>query len=117
MNSTIRYLGAALTVLLISGAVSSQAETLQDAVGHMLLTNPELRSIGYNRLARNEEVKQAEAGYGPVFDLSSSIGVLKEDHPIEDSLWPQSTKLSLQQNVFRGFAELLANRLEAVVTL
>lgn len=105
MNSLIRFLGAAFSVLLIWGAASSQAETLQDAVGHMLLTNPELRSIGYNRLARDEEVKQAEAGYGPILDVSSSVGVLKEDHPIEDSLWPQSTRLTLQQNVFRGFAD------------
>jgi adhesin transport system outer membrane protein len=105
MNSIFRYLGTALSVLLIWGAGDSKAETLQDAVGHMLLTNPEVRAIGYNRLARDEEVKQAEAGYGPTLDFLTSYGVEGQDHPVEDHTWPRSTVLSLRQNVFRGFAD------------
>ncbi|MBW2485376.1 MAG: TolC family outer membrane protein [Deltaproteobacteria bacterium] len=108
MNSISRYVGTLLLVILvwgIWGAGNSQSETLQDAVGHMLFTNPEVRAIGYNRLAREEEVKQAVAGYGPILDISTSYGVLGQDHPVEDHTWPRSTKLTLQQNVFRGFAD------------
>jgi len=106
MKLTFRYLGAALAVLLIWGVASSQAETLQDAVGHMLLTNPELRSIGYNRLARDEEVKQAEGNYGPTLDFTTSWGAQNLDNVNgEDHTWPTSTSIALRQNVFRGFAD------------
>ena len=107
MNSIFRYLGAALSLLLVWGTVSAQAETLQDAVGHMLLTNPEVRAVGYNRLAKDEEVKQAMAGYAATLDISTSFGVQgKENNLIgEDHVWPKSTVLRLNQNVFRGFAD------------
>jgi len=107
MNSVFRYLGVVLAVLLVAGIVSAQAETLQDAVGHMLLTNPEVRAIGYHRLARDEEFKQALAGFSPTLDLSSSYGVAEKENNVidEDHVWPRSTVLRLNQNVFRGFAD------------
>jgi outer membrane protein, adhesin transport system len=105
MNSICRYLGGALSLLLILGAVNLQAETLQDAVGHMLLTNPEVRSLGYNRLARDEQVKQALAGFAATLDVSSSLGITGTDYPVEDHVWPKQTVLSLRQNIFSGFTD------------
>jgi len=105
MKTIGRYLGGIFSMLLILGAINLQAETLQDAVGHMLLTNPEVRSIGYNRLARDEQVKQAQAGFAATLDASSSLGITGTDYPVEDHTWPKQTVLSLRQNIFRGFTD------------
>ena len=104
MKSTLRYTGLIFVGVLIWGVGNLQAETLQDAVYYMLQTNPEIRAQSFNRLARNEEVTQARAGYWPTVDISYSAGYLNEDQPIDDTTWPNSTILSLRQNVFQGFA-------------
>jgi len=78
---------------------------LQDAVQYMLQTNPEIKSLAYNRLARDQEIIQARAGYLPILDVSYAAGVEDQYHPFDDTTWPQSTILSLRQNVFRGFAD------------
>lgn len=105
MRSIFRYLGLVVTGALIFGAGHAQAETLQDAVQYMLQTNPEIKSLAYNRLARDQEIKQAQAGYLPIIDIAYGAGVEDQKHPIDDTTWPQSTILSLRQNVFRGFAD------------
>lgn len=104
MKSILRYAGILAFGVVIWGAGNSQAETLQDAVHYMLQTNPEIRAISFNRLARDEEVKQAQAGYWPTLDVSYSYGVNDQDHPDNDTSWPKSTVLSLRQNIFHGFA-------------
>ena len=63
MKSILRFSGLIVFWVLIWGVGNSQAETLQDAVHYMLQTNPEIRAISFNRVARDEEVKQAKAGY------------------------------------------------------
>lgn len=105
MKSTARFLGIVTTGILLFGSGYAQAETLQDAVQHMLQTNPEIKALAYNRLARDQEVTQARAGYLPTLDLSYSAGVVDQTNPFDDTTTPQSTVLSLRQNVFRGFAD------------
>lgn len=105
MKLTVRYLGALTLGALIAGTGSAHAETLQEAVHYMLQTNPDVKSIAYNRLARGEEVKQARAGYLPSLDISYGAGIVDQDNPFDDTSYPQSTVLSLRQNVFRGFAD------------
>ena len=105
MKLTVRYLGALTLGALIAGTGSAHAETLQEAVHYMLQTNPDVKSIAYNRLARDEEVKQARAGYLPSLDISYGAGIVDQDNPFDDTSYPQSTVLSLRQNVFRGFAD------------
>jgi adhesin transport system outer membrane protein len=105
MKLTVRYLGALTLGALIAGTGSAHAETLQDAVHYMLQTNPDVKSIAYNRLARGEEVKQARAGYLPSLDISYGAGIADQNNPFDDTSYPQSTVLSLRQNVFRGFAD------------
>ncbi len=105
MKLTVRYLGALTLGALIAGTGYAHAETLQEAVHYMLQTNPDVKSIAYNRLARDEEVKQARAGYLPSLDISYGAGIVDQNNPFDDTSYPQSTVLSLRQNVFRGFAD------------
>ncbi len=106
MKSILRYLGLMVLGVLIWGAGNSQAETLQDAVHYMLQTNPEIRAVTWNRLARDEEVKQARARYLPTLDGLYSAGVEDLDNisPFDGKTYPNSTVLLLRQNVFEGFA-------------
>ena len=105
MKPTVRYLGIVIIGSLISVTGYAQAETLQEAVHYMLKTNPEIKAIAYNRLARDEEFRQARAGYLPSLDISYGAGIADQNNPIDDTTYPQSTRLSLRQNVFRGFAD------------
>ena len=105
MGITVRYLSVLIIGVLISGTGYAQAETLQDAVHHMLQTNPEIKSLAYNRLARDQQITQARAGYLPSIDISYGFGVEDQTDPFDDTNWPESTILSLRQNVFRGFAD------------
>ena len=85
------------------GGGSARGETLQDAIRFTLQTNPEIKAISYNRLARDQEVIQAKGGYFPTLDASYSTGknrqmdALATDPTISE---PSSTVLSLRQNVF-----------------
>ena len=98
-----------LSTLLIGGVMifwgsSIQAETLQEAVEAMLQTHPEVRSAAYNRLGRDEEVRQAKSGYLPKVDFIAGYGYREIQEPEEDSLSPQQYNLSLRQNIFTGLA-------------
>jgi len=105
MKSMLRYTGLVFFGVLIWGVGNLQAETLQDAVYYMLQTNPEIRAVSFNRLARDEEVKQARSGYWPTVDVSYSNGTTEwKSSPIDGKTSPESTLLSLRQNIFQGFA-------------
>ncbi|MFC1837594.1 TolC family outer membrane protein [Thermodesulfobacteriota bacterium] len=107
MKLLLRFSGFIILGFLVWGAENSKAETLQDAVHYMLQTNPEIRAQSFNRLARDEEVKQARAGYLPTFDASYTYGFNDQSQldPTRDGeSWPRSTVLSLRQNIFQGFA-------------
>lgn len=98
-----------LSTMLIGGVVifgggTIQAETLQEAVEAMLQTHPEVRSAAYNRLGRDEEVRQAKSGYLPKLDFIAGYGYREIQEPEEDSLSPQQYTLSLRQNIFTGLA-------------
>jgi adhesin transport system outer membrane protein len=88
---------------MIWGVGQTRAETLQDAVHYMLQTHPQVRAQSWNRLARDEEVKQARADYLPTLDVQYSLGYNDEDEPDNITSHPKQTVLSLRQNVFRGF--------------
>lgn len=98
-----------LSMTMISGALllngsHVQAETLQEAIGATLKTNPDVRSMAHNRLGRDQEVKQARAGYLPQADFIAGYGIQEVQEPVRNSLNPQRYTLSLRQNVFRGLA-------------
>ncbi len=90
-------------VLLFCGS-QVQSETLQEAVSTMLQTNPEVRSSAYNRLGRDEEVRQARAGYLPEVNVTAGYGIQSIQEPVNDERSAQEVVLSLRQNIFTGFA-------------
>ena len=99
---------SALLALTLSSTLilcpASPAETLQDAVKTMLTTNPDVRSAAHNRLARDEEVRQARSGYLPTLDVQAGAGKDYVDKPIDADLDPTLVQLSVRQNVFAGLA-------------
>ncbi|MFH1215071.1 MAG: TolC family outer membrane protein [Pseudomonadota bacterium] len=104
MGKIYKYCAVAALCFLTQGVGNLQAETLQEAVKHMLVTNPDIKANAYNRLAREQEVLQAESGYYPRVDVMSSIGL--EDHyePNTYTRTPRQNTLSLRQNVYNGMA-------------
>lgn len=89
--------------LLFNGG-QIQAETLQQAIEAMLQTNPEVRSVVHNRLGRDEEVRQAKAGYLPELNLSAGYGYQDIQEPVNDELSPEQFTIGLRQNLFTGLA-------------
>lgn len=96
----------AVTICLLAPASISFSETLQEAVKHVVESNPEVRTVVYNRLARDQQVKQARAGYFPQLDFIAGAGFREIDEPVEESLEPWEFTLSLRQNVFRGLQDM-----------
>lgn len=103
MNVYKKFLGTIASVMLIMAANGAQAETLQEAVKFMLLSNPEVRAQSYNRMAKGKEVRQAKAGYLPTIDVTAGLGFDRQHQPFYDTTYPHSTKISIRQNVFRFF--------------
>ncbi len=92
--------------ILFLGNYCLQAETLTEAVDEVIQTNPEIRTIAHNRLARDQEVRQARSGYMPKFDVIAGIGAQEIYEPEDNSLTPSQVQLSLRQNLFTGFADM-----------
>lgn len=80
------------------------AETLQEAVKYTIDTNPDVRAGAYNRLARDQEVRQAFSAYYPSLDVVGGIGYTDADEPVDGEFDPRMLTLSLRQNVFTGLA-------------
>ncbi len=90
--------------MLCFGTVS--AETLREAVEHAIKTNPDIQTVKYKHLAREQEVRQARSGYFPKFDVNAGIGVVDYSEPSDDELDPRELTLSLRQNVFAGLSTM-----------
>lgn len=100
MKLSLKFIGILVAGALILGSSNAQGETLQDAVNYLLQTNPQIRAISWNRMARDEEVKQAQSGYFPTIDISSGFGLQEQQEPFHETTHPDSTVASLRQNVF-----------------
>lgn len=100
MGSVLRLTGLVLVAVLVAGVGGGSAETLQDAVAHVISTNPDIRASTFNRLARDQEVQQAKAGFYPTLDLTSGFGVTEQRSPFEETFYPRSSVVGLRQNVF-----------------
>ncbi|MBW2171562.1 MAG: TolC family outer membrane protein [Deltaproteobacteria bacterium] len=100
MKAYFKYLGILVVGVLVLGGSSAQGETLQDAINYLLQSNPEVKAISWNRMARDEEVRQAKSGYWPIIDIRSGIGVEEQYEPFRDTTHPNSTVASLRQNVY-----------------
>jgi len=95
-----------VSVFFLMGAVDVRGETLQDAVKSVLQSNPDITSAAYNRLARDQEVRQAMADFFPKIDSSLSTGYVNQNNPDRDHFRPDEANVRLTQNLFRGGATL-----------
>ncbi|MCK7632032.1 TolC family outer membrane protein [Shewanella sp. JNE10-2] len=69
----------AMVLSLILLPLSTQSQTLEQAVAHTIDTNPDLR-VAFNRFkAREEQVNQAMAGYMPTIDITGGYGYEQTD--------------------------------------
>jgi len=84
----------------------SGAETLQEAVKYTIETNPEVRAGAFNRLARDQEVRQAASAYYPSVYAVGGIGYTDSTEPVDGTFDPEELILSLRQNVFTGLATM-----------
>lgn len=91
--------------LLLALNTPSTAETISEAVDQVIQTNPRVQSQIHNRLARDQEVRQARAGYYPTLDGYLAGGYANYNKPVDDELDPYEAGFNLRQNVFRGFAD------------
>lgn len=98
-------LGMFSGLLLVNGSTAT-SQTLQEAIHQILETHPEVRSVAYNRLGRDEEVRQAQSGYLPTLNFTAGTGWQDVQEPLDDTLYPQQYTLSLRQNVFAGLATI-----------
>ncbi len=103
MRFFIKHLLVLATAVLFMSSGIASGETLQDAIKYMLQTNPDIKAASYNRLAKDQEVLQAKAGYYPSLGVSSQTGLTSYSHPAYENIWPKSTVVSLRQNLFRFF--------------
>lgn len=90
--------------LIFFGSITSSADTLKNVVRDVVQTNPNIRATAFNRLAREQEVRQARSAFFPKIDLKAGIGKDYVEKPFEDELDPQELTLSLRQNVFAGLS-------------
>ncbi|MEW7981494.1 MAG: TolC family outer membrane protein, partial [gamma proteobacterium symbiont of Phacoides pectinatus] len=109
---------AIVTALLgigVGAAGSVQAAPLQEVVQQTLTGNPEVSVAGNERLARDQQIQQARAGYYPTVDLNAGYGWEWTDSPTtrsanpppgdgDEDLTRKETSLELRQMLFDGFA-------------
>ncbi|MCH9051830.1 MAG: TolC family outer membrane protein [Proteobacteria bacterium] len=101
--SRVLALGAAVTV---SAVTAAQAVTLEEAVRQAVNTNPDVRFLASERRAVDHELRQARAGYLPLFDIRAAAGPEWSDRPSVDDKWLLRTEsqATVRQLLFDGFA-------------
>ncbi|PHS72885.1 MAG: type I secretion protein TolC [Cycloclasticus sp.] len=87
------------------------AETLQDAIQYTVNENPEIRSAASERLAVEQEISQAKAGFFPTVDISAGAGwersfnsSTKADGSESKSLGRDEASIEIRQMIYDGFA-------------
>ncbi len=93
-------------VLSLLVPLSAQGETLVEAVEDVVATNPDVRAPAHNRLARDQEVKQAQSGYYPKLDIEGGLGRTWVQEPFSAHKDPKFFYIHLRQNLFTGFATM-----------
>ncbi len=104
MKTVIRIVLVFAVGVFLIGTGTAMAETLQDAVKSVLQSNPEVTSAAYNRLGRDQEVREAMADFFPKLDTALSAGYISQNSPDNTSFRPRTATIRATQNVFRGGA-------------
>ncbi len=112
MNKTQSMRRLAVTLLstaaLVIGAGSANAASLMDTVRAALENNPDLGVVRSDRLAVDQELRQARAGYLPQVDLRAAAGPeftrnsRFRDADDDETLLRSEAQLTLSQMLFDG---------------
>ena len=54
MKSIIKYFSVAAVGVICLSSGNGQAESLQEAIQYTIQTNPQIRAVAFNRLARDQ---------------------------------------------------------------
>ncbi len=106
------------SVIRISGLIGSvafsstlPAQSLQEAIQKTINENPEIQSKKAERVAVEQQIKQAKAGYFPTVDVSAGIGWEQSSNPTTRakgdgtvSYGREEASIQLHQMVFDGMA-------------
>jgi len=104
-------LGVSTLVASSLFAAQSPAQTLQEAIQKTINENPEIQSAKSERLAVENEINQAKAGYFPTIDIAAGIGWEQSTNPTTRgrgdgtvSYGREEASIQLRQMVFDGLA-------------
>ena len=97
---------AAFSAGLMLAPTSAPAQSLGEALGYAMETNPDVGAARANRRATDLELKQARGLYLPQIDAEASIGPQWRDEPLagSDSSTRKEAFVTLRQPLFTGFA-------------
>lgn len=98
-----------LLAMMIGGLLATPlaAQTLTEAVQETVKSNPDILSNIQERLAVDQELRQARAGYLPSVGINAGIGRERSDNPSTAgsvTLTRREAGISLNQMLFDGFA-------------
>ncbi|PHR50762.1 TolC family outer membrane protein [Cycloclasticus sp.] len=101
----------AISSILALSYSSVYSETLQNAVQHTINENPQIQSAKSERLAVEQEISQAKAGYFPTVDITVGAGwersfnsSTKADGSESKSLGRDEASIQVRQMIYDGFA-------------
>jgi adhesin transport system outer membrane protein len=101
-------IGSAIFAFGLALSPAVLAENLKEVVQQTISTNPEIQVFINDRLARDQEVRQARSGYYPEINLNAGIGYEWTDNPTtspdDEELTRKEASLELRQMLFDGFA-------------
>jgi len=90
---------------------TATAETLQGAIQYTVDENPEIQAAKSERLAVEQEISQAKAGYFPTVDIAAGAGREHTENPTTRAVGDKSRQLDrsessilLRQMLYDGFA-------------
>ncbi|SPA51566.1 TolC family outer membrane protein [Cupriavidus taiwanensis] len=111
MKMTWCWLAPALLWAATLFPQAAAAQALPQAVEHAVRSNPEVLAAGSRRLAADEGLKQARAGYLPRVDVSGAGGQVRLDSQssramgVSDSSYARhAADVTITQMLFDGFA-------------
>ena len=103
---------AALVTALAGGSAPAFAQGMQEVLEEVIRSNPNIQVARFERLAADERLSQARAGYFPTLDISIAAGREGSDNSttraagVSGDLWMdrQEASINLNQMIFDGFA-------------
>ena len=106
---TVLNIGSLVTSVAFSSVLSAQS--LQEAIQKTVNENPEIQSEKAQRVAVEQEIHQAKAGYFPTVDVSAGIGWEQSSNPTTRSkgngtvsYGREESSIQLRQMIFDGMA-------------